>query len=230
MVGSLTKSQTAPEIDALLFDMDGLLLDTERVALDTFVALATPLGLDAATAELEFLHLVGTSYAVTEDRVAALFPNHNATQLMQDWSAAMDKTLADAVPLRPHVAELVPKLAALGRPMAVVTSTQGDRARAHLDHAGLLPHFNRVLGGDEVRANKPDPAPYLEAAAALGVTPTRAAAFEDSDRGVTAAVAAGCHTVQIPDLRPPGQPLPDLGQAVARDLRYATQILGLFSG
>jgi HAD superfamily hydrolase (TIGR01509 family) len=111
--------------------------------------------------------------------------------------------------------------------MAVVTSTGRARARRHLDEAGLLHHFHDVVGGDEVPANKPDPAPYLEAARRLKVDPSRAAAFEDSDQGTAAAIAAGCVTVQIPDLRPPGRPMPRIGQHVAGDLRAAFDLLGL---
>ena len=110
--------------------------------------------------------------------------------------------------------------------MAVVTSTNRAPALAHLEHAGLLDYFELVVGGDEVSANKPDPAPYLQAAAALGVDPTQCAAFEDSDLGTQAAVSAGCLTTQIPDLRPP-VPLPALGQKVAANLVEAMQNLGL---
>jgi beta-phosphoglucomutase-like phosphatase (HAD superfamily) len=122
------------------------------------------------------------------------------------------------------VAEVLTDLAGQGARMAVVTSTLGDRARHHLEVAGLLGHVEFVLGGDEVRATKPDPAPYLQAAERLGVNPNHSAAFEDSDRGIAAAVAAGCHAVQIPDLRPVDKPLPDLGQMVARTLAEAVSM------
>jgi len=78
-----------------------------------------------------------------------------------------------------------------------------------------------------VAANKPDPEPYLHAARVLGVDPADCAAFEDSDTGITAAIRAGCMAVQIPDLRTPNTPLPNLGQRVARDLRHAVEMFGM---
>jgi beta-phosphoglucomutase-like phosphatase (HAD superfamily) len=111
--------------------------------------------------------------------------------------------------------------------MAVVTSTHGVSARAKLSKAGILDYFELVKAGDEVSANKPDPAPYLEAALALGVPANDCVAFEDSDLGTTAAKRAGCRTFQIPDLRPKDQPLPVLGQEVAADLGEAAAKLGL---
>ncbi|MEM6695382.1 MAG: HAD family phosphatase [Pseudomonadota bacterium] len=213
--------------EAFLFDMDGLLLDTERVAQATFAACAADAGAERDAAAQFFLGLIGTSEAVTRARVAAYLPDTDIAAFAADWDAALAARLDQYVPLRPHVAQVIPGLAAQGATMAVVTSTSGARARHHLAKAGLLRHFAAVLGGDEVRANKPDPAPYQDAAARLGVAPTRCAAFEDSDIGVTAAVKAGCRAVQIPDLRPEDVPLPDLGQAVAPDLRAALALFGI---
>ena len=215
--------------EALLFDMDGLLLDTERVGCEVFLELTAPFGIALDRAEAFYRSLVGTSNAHSRNSLAAFISGVDADAMMQDWRAGVDARMAAAVPLRPTVRETLMALAGQGHRMAVVTSTVKDRALEHLDAAGLLPHFATVVGGDEVAANKPDPAPYLEAAGRLGVDPRRSAAFEDSDHGVASAVAAGCIVTQIPDLRPNGAPLPDLGQRLAGDLAGAIRGIGLLT-
>ncbi|MFY0680221.1 MAG: HAD family phosphatase [Thalassovita sp.] len=210
---------------AYLFDMDGLLLDTERVALRSFLKAIEGSGVPLATAEPFFMTLVGTSVAHSNQMMDAFLPSSlDADQVRADWDRHFAAELAQGVPLRPTVRETLAALAGQGARMAVVTSTKGRNARAHLDHAGLLAHFDFVVGGDEVVANKPDPAPYLKAAAEFGFDPQDCAAFEDSDKGIAAAMAAGCHAVQIPDLRPEGTALPKLGQMLAKDLAEAVTL------
>ena len=109
--------------------------------------------------------------------------------------------------------------------MAVVTSSHRVNALHHLEIAGLAHHFELVVAGDEVPANKPDPAPYLQAAAALGIDPRACAAFEDSDPGIASATRAGCIAFQIPDMRPKNVPLPMLGQRTATNLAEAVAAL-----
>ncbi|MBU2993550.1 HAD family phosphatase [Octadecabacter sp. 1_MG-2023] len=214
----------ANPFSALLFDMDGLLLDSERQFMEALVEIGTPLGFEAATLEAFFLTLVGTSSAQTSIRLAEFLPSGvDATAFEKQWRLVNAARRNGPVPLRPAVGHVLPALARAGHRMAVVTSTKRAPALEHLKHAGLLSYFELVVAGDEVSANKPDPAPYLHAAKALGVDPRTCAAFEDSDTGTHAAVAAGCITTQIPDLRPAGLPLPDLGQHIAQDLAVALQ-------
>ena len=215
------------DFDALLFDMDGLLLDSEREFMGALVEVGVPLGFNAETLESFFRTLVGTSAAVTGERLAEFLPDGvDATAFERQWRDANAARRRGVVPLRPTVDAVVPALAAAGYRMAVVTSTKRAPALDHLEQVGLLQYFEIVVGGDEVHANKPDPAPYLQAASVLGVAPERCAAFEDSDLGTQAAVRAGCVTSQIPDLRPP-VPLPELGQHIAPDLKAAIDNLML---
>lgn len=215
----------APE--AFFFDMDGLLLDTERAGSLAFVEITAPFGVTPEAAQAFYAALVGTSSAVTRDRVAAFIPDVDIDTFVEDWHSALERRMAREVPVKATVREALAVLAGEGRRLAVVTSTRGARARRHLERAGLLGHFETLVGGDEVTANKPHPEPYLTAASRLGVDPARAVAFEDSDHGVASAVAAGCVVIQIPDLRPEDRPLPDLGQRVAADLIGAARLLGL---
>jgi len=217
----------AQAIDALLFDMDGLLLDTERLFMEALVTVSKPYGISDDRVRAFFLTLIGTSAEVTTARLADFVPSGvDVAAFDRTWRAANRAQRQGPVPLRPGVGALIPALAEAGHRMAVVTSTKRAPALDHLQSAGLLPFFELVVAGDEVPANKPDPAPYVQAAARLGLDPRRCAAFEDSDTGTRAAVAAGCITTQVPDLRP-DEPLPHLGQAVARDLTQAVSQLAL---
>lgn len=215
---------------AFLFDMDGLLLDSERIYNAVARDLLVPEGFEAAAVEAHFLTLVGTSGAEGARRLAGfLGPDRDVGAFNAVWHAEVERRVRAEMPLRPMVRETLDRLTGQGARMAVVTSTSGATARDHLGRAGLLARFEVVLGGDEVSARKPDPAPYLEAAAALGLAPDLCAAFEDSDHGIAAAVGAGCRAVQVPDLRPADVPLPALGQGIAADLWAAVAAVDGFA-
>ena len=210
-----------------LFDMDGLLLDTERVHLRAFLEVTQRLGVASEGDTPFFLSLVGCSMKITNQRLAEYLPRQvSRSSFLAVWDEVAHERTEQAIPLRPHAQDVVRGLHANGNRLAVVTSTSGARARKNLEKAGLLQHFDLISGGDEVSANKPDPAPYRETAESLGVDPATCYAFEDSDHGITSAVAAGCIATQIPDLRPPGTPLPKLGQRTAVNLKDAIQQLG----
>ncbi|WP_299041676.1 HAD family phosphatase [uncultured Tateyamaria sp.] len=215
---------------AFLFDMDGLLIDSERVYAAVARDILVPQGHAADSVSAFFLTLVGVSGAESVQMLTTFLGDPaKAAAFNADWHAGVAQRLQQDVPLRPTVRDALATLGGQGARMAVVTSTNGDSARRYLEQVGLLPLFEVVLGGDEVSARKPDPAPYIEAAAALGLDPGLCAAFEDSDHGITAAARAGCRAVQVPDMRPPGVPLPDLGQGVAGDLSTAIKMVGGFA-
>ncbi|MEM6728982.1 MAG: HAD family phosphatase [Pseudomonadota bacterium] len=211
---------------ALLFDMDGLLFDTERIALGAFLDVMGGHAEDAWLRRL-FLDFVGKSGADTKERLAREFPALDPDALEEGWIAAFQARIADGVPLKPTVRETVQALAARGYPMAVVTSSRRAHAEHNLRDTELLPLFRGIVPGDEVRHKKPDPEGYFAGAALLGFAPKDCAAFEDSDTGVRAATAAGCITVQIPDMRPPGERFPELGQRFAQSLGEAARLLDL---
>lgn len=213
--------------DAFLFDMDGLLIDSEVVYLQQAVKLLTPTGRHPDDITAFFMTMAGTSGAKALHRLTEYLGSRDAAHAFnENWHAAVGSELATNVRPKGTVRETLEVLAASGHRMGVVTSTHGHRARERLETAGLLHYFEAIRGGDEVSATKPDPAPYLEMAAVLGADPVRCAAFEDSDPGITSAVRAGCRAVQVPDVRSPHVALPDLGQHVAPDLWSAVAHMG----
>ncbi len=207
--------------------MDGLLLDTERVGMDVFRNVIAEHGLGAAEADGLYLSMLGKSLEACQAALHTVLPGLEIGLVDAAWQDRVDAAMADGVPLRPTVPDTLEGLAMRGVAMAVVTTTHTGRARHHLERAGILGFFADVVGRDRVLNPKPHPEPYMTGAEALGLRTAACAAFEDSDTGTRAAVAAGCAVWQVPDLRPAGDPPPDLGQRHAGTLAEAVREAGL---
>ena len=217
----------AGAIDGVLFDLDGLLLDTEAVGMVAFAEAVEVLGMIEADANALYLTMIGNSFEASRDGLAGIFPDVDLDWLDQSWTDAMARRLEVGVPMRPTVQGVMNGLIATGIPMAVVTSSRRKYVLSKLERVGFLRHLAGVVSADDVTHKKPNPEPYLKGAALLGLPPERCAAFEDSDTGTQAAIAARCQTWQIPDLRPLGKPVPQLGQTLAETLRDAVEDAGL---
>ena len=106
-------------------------------------------------------------------------------------------------PLKSGASELLASLARAGIPCAVASSSAREEIESRLGRVGVLPFFRAIAGGDEVTRGKPDPAVYRLAAERLGASAERCLAFEDSENGIRAAVAAGMAVIAVPDLKAP---------------------------
>ena len=210
----------------VLFDMDGLLLDTERAALTGFESAARDLGL-GGLAPLGRT-LIGLRADAVERRLRAALNGPVTFETFDAaWRAHFRAALADGIPLKPGAARLLAQLADAGLPCAVATSTRTANARRHLQEAGIARYFQAVIGGDRVTRGKPAPDIYHEAAASLGLAATDCIAFEDSDPGTAAALAAGARVVQVPDLVAPSPHMANRGQIIAETLLEGARRVGL---
>lgn len=217
---------SAAPIAAVVFDMDGLLLDTERLSRAAYVETCRAFRLDVD--EELFLSLVGLNHAAGSARLAeGLAGIADAGLFDRHWQQAFADLLSAGIPVKPGADDLLEGLAGAGIPFAIATSTRTETALRHLAAAGIGRHFDIVVGGDQVPRGKPAPDIYLEAAARLGARPERCAAFEDSENGVRAAMAAGMTTVQIPDLKHPTPDFLRLGHLVAPDLIAGAMLISL---
>ncbi len=205
--------------DALFFDLDGTLIDTETIAARTGRAAFAAQGLRVDDG---FLHqLVGRDEPTSAAIIRQAFPMADLDRLTQDWRAAFDAGVDQGLPLKPGAAEL---LAAPDLPRVLVTSTRRAGAHHKLRVAGIAQAFAHVVTFDDVAAPKPAPEPYLLAARLMGLTPARCLVFEDSETGAEAAHRAGCVVVQVPDV------VPSRGQwahHLADDLLTGARMAGL---
>jgi len=190
-------SAAAPAMAAVVFDFDGLVLDTEWceyvTAAEQFRAHGTELSLDLWKT---FIGTVDHPHwtDILEEQIGRPIDRE---LIVPSRLAAKDVCNADLAPL-PGVVPLVDSLRDLGVPIAVASSSSVDHVDGHLVTHGLLDRFPVRATGDEVPLTKPDPAVYLLACERLGVDPTASVAIEDSVNGVTAAKAAGMAAVAVP--------------------------------
>ncbi len=217
--------------EAALFDMDGLLLDTERVYLRTFLQTATDLKFPHPDLlEGVFQNMVGLRAKDSDNIMQAEVGQHvDLTRFNTLWKQHTADALASDIPVQSTVRETLSELKLAGVPCAVATSTRTSIAIEHLDRACIGSFFDVVIGGEQVSKGKPDPEIYLRAAEALGMNPIKCAAFEDSNNGIRAAVASGAKSVQVPDMVPPTEAVRALGHVIADDLISGAQQIGLLT-
>ncbi len=214
---STSRNVIPDPVRAVIFDMDGTLIDTEAAHLRAFAEAGETLGWPLS--EEFLLSLVG----IYRDQNMATFrdtfgPDFPLERFYAESDALFDGAMEVAVPLKPGATAILEQLSADGIAMAIATSTMEPYAQRRLESAGLLHYFRTVVTRSDVEFPKPDPQPYLMAAGRLGIDPANCVAVEDSYAGVRSATAAGITTVMIPDLLPPTEQLAEVCAAVLPSL------------
>lgn len=203
---------------AAIFDMDGLLLDTERVCMQAFRETCECLSLPML--EDVYLSIIGSN----SDGIKRIMLNGYGADLDYDalnteWMRRYHLIVRHrAVPLKKGVIELLDWLKSQSIPIAVATSSPHQIATTKLKFAGLLDYFKHLSTGCEVSNGKPDPEIYLLSAQRLNIHPQHCLVFEDSNNGARAGVAAGMQVYQIPDLVKPCAEVAALGHTVSDSL------------
>ncbi len=205
--------------------MDGLLLDSERLARDMFVSACLEVGWEP---DLEIYDLcVGATYEGTERILKAEFGSDFPFEAVQKrWNALYEeRVLHRPVDVKAGALELLLRLDELDIPRALATSTKRPIAVAKLRNADLDEYFDQLICGGETARGKPHPDPYVEAVASLLLEPGQCWALEDSNNGVRAAHAAGLRVFQVPDLVPPSDEVRALGHLVVDSLFEVLDLL-----
>ncbi len=186
----------------VLLDLDGLLLDTERLQVEIGPGVLRSLGHEVAPSF--FGRLVGIPQAENARIInLELGIDIDSAALDAAWNEAFHARMQQGIPLMPGVGDFLDALDRHRLPRAVATNGVTARARWKLGQTNLLDRIDAVVGIDQVEHGKPAPDVYLEAARRLALDPSACVALDDSDLGVRAALAAGVGTViQIPDLLP----------------------------
>lgn len=210
---------------AIIFDMDGLMFDTETLSVKGWHAAGQAQGVD-----------------ITEAMVFQVF-GLNPKSLGQFWTSQFgasfdhDKAMAgriaymkndvqkNGVPIKPGLLELLSYLNEEGYPFAVASSSQKPMIHYYLALAGIDEYFKYIVGGDDVKKGKPAPDIFLKAATLMGVAPADCMVFEDSENGILAAHHAGMKPVMVPDKIKPSQ---DTKNLLYAELVSLGEGIGLF--
>ncbi len=199
----MSESLPGKNYQAVLFDMDGLLLDTEPLWRHAWQCAALEFGFTIS--DPLYLQIVGLNPgdtdAVLVEALGGQFPIKAARKRRNElWTQRVQR---EGIALKPGVHTMLARLQGLSIPWAIATSSDNWAADRCLRAAGIEQHFPLRATSDQVRCGKPEPDLYLKAAQLLGMDPTRCLALEDSDVGARAALRAGADTLIVPDLKPP---------------------------
>ncbi|HTI68045.1 MAG TPA: HAD family phosphatase [Caulobacteraceae bacterium] len=204
-------------IQAVVFDMDGLLIDSEALVRAGIVRAAQALGHHFPDAL--FARTVGCSDTAYEASVREHFgPDFPMERFLAREAVEIERAFAAGVCLKTGVIELIDHVERRGLMRAVATSSSRATARRHLGDHGLADRFHAIVAREDVTRHKPAPDPYFEAARRLGMAPAACLALEDSHNGVRSAHAAGMMVVMVPDLLEPTAEMHGLCVRIASDL------------
>lgn len=203
-------------IKAAIFDMDGLLIDSERIIMQGCIEAAAAIGIPYR--QEDYVELVGR---VWSDSSRIMAQQLGGADKMQQVIDGLERFLAardHAFPLKTGVVDLLAAYQARGIRCSVASSSPMPHITHRLRHTGVLDYFEHLTSGQEVQRGKPHPDIYLLALDKLGLPAEACIAFEDSELGAQAAIAAGLRVVIVPDLKHPSAALQAQAHHVVADL------------
>jgi HAD superfamily hydrolase (TIGR01509 family) len=211
-------------VKAVIFDMDGLLVDTEAVVFRAMQRAASGIGGEMPFST--FQRMVGLQHAASD---VILMEHFGEGFDLAAWSAVVSahfqEELAAGIALKTGAVEILDALDAAGLPRAIATSSGMAAVRQSLGPHSLVDRFDALVTREVQTRGKPHPEPFLKAAEALGVAPEDCLALEDSHNGVRAAAAAGMMTVMVPDMLDATEEMRTLTVRIARDLHEVRDLL-----
>lgn len=207
-----------PMVKAVIFDMDGLILDTEKLLVKYWCQAANEAGFPMQREHALNIRSLHRRFAIPY--LQGLFGEEfDYVKIRNRRMELMTEALAEnGLELKDGVRELLAFLKEQGIPAAIATATDLERTKDYLGRVGIFEQFDRIVCATMVEYGKPKPDIYLYAAQQLGLQPCECMALEDSPNGVRSAASAGCVTVMVPDLTQPDEELGALIYAKADSL------------
>lgn len=207
----------------VIFDMDGVIFDTERAILDCWIEASRAYPVSESLVRETFIKCIGTNNAQTTEIYNSTFsgilsPDDRESLWNESYGMFRSKYEGKCLPVKPGANEILEFLRARGIRTGLATSTRKDIATRELQDADLLQYFESITGGDSVRISKPDPEIYLLACKKMDVKPSDTMAIEDSYNGIRSAHAAGMRPIMVPDMVPADEEMMRLSESVCPDL------------
>jgi HAD superfamily hydrolase (TIGR01509 family) len=202
-MGDIRRMKNMKELQLIIFDMDGLMFDTERIAFISWKIAASDYGYEVD--EEIFKKTVGVNLKGTTEIFLKYFGKDFPIEsiINERFKRAEDLIKLNGVPVKNGLYDLLEYLNEINIKKAVATSTSRERAATLLKMAGIEKCFDYVICGDEIKYSKPDPEIFLKVAEKLDCLPENCLVLEDSDVGIEAASRAGMLPVMIPDMKEP---------------------------
>ncbi len=214
---------------AVVFDMDGVLFDTEVICMRSWVAVAEKNGLPDM--EEIFPRCIGgnadRSRKIVLEAYGENFDYAGFRQQASDWF--WNDIEKNGLPVKPGAEEILQWLKENGWTVGLASSTRRSTVEEHLKQAGFWDFFSAVVTGDMVQRSKPEPDIYLLACERLSARPSETYAIEDSPNGVRAAHAAGMKTLMVPDMLAPDEEMRSLSHRIFEDLYGVMEFLQMAS-
>lgn len=184
-----------------IFDMDGLLFDTETIYQQTWNEIAEEKGIHLPK---EFVKAIsGTNGKIMCHVIESYYGVSDGRQIQSDCMIRMRKKLHRYVPKKTGVDEILQFFKENKVHLAVASSSSKSQIENNLEIAGISSYFEKIVSGDEVEKGKPEPDIFLLAAEKIRCKPEECYVFEDSSNGILAGYRAGCKAIMIPDLIAP---------------------------
>ena len=211
------------KINGAVFDMDGLMFDTEKLLVRFWRESASFYGYSMTDENVFEIRSLSRKYSIPflKGIFGEEFPfNEIRSRRITLMNEYID---TNGFEVKKGLYELLDFLKVNGYLIAVATATDRIRAESYLKKAGVYEYFDAVICGDMVTNGKPEPDIYITATAELGLSPEMCVAFEDSPNGIKSAYSAGCSVIMIPDLTPPDDSIKYMLSGVYENLGKATE-------
>ena len=210
---------------AAIFDMDGLILDSERTVLSCWEKIGEKYGFKDIVSY--GISVIGKNKKATIDEFERIYGepgDRYERELREIYNGLAQK---GEVPLKPHTLELLESMKNAGMKIAIASSSTREEVTTQMEMLGALKFFDTCVCGDQVTKSKPDPEIFLLACEALGVKPEEAVGLEDSFNGVRACKASGLYTIMVPDIIRPDDEMKGLADVILPSLKDVQAFLNL---
>lgn len=210
---------------AAIFDMDGLILDSERTVLNIWEKIGEKYGFENIRAY--GISVIGKNKKATIDEFERVYGESGVPYEKELRAVYNEMAQKGEVPLKPNTLELLNAMKSAGMKIAIASSSTREEITSQLGTLGALELFDAIVSGDQVTRSKPDPEIFLKACDALNVKSEESLGLEDSYNGVRSCKASGLYTIMVPDLIAPNDEMKDLADIILPSLKDVQAFLNL---